>query len=138
MNRLIDEKSFYMGRDEQYKDQLTDELKVNTKALLEQVNAFLTELGITEAKVTSGWRPAAVNANVANSAKKSLHQVCKAVDILDDKDQTLANLILSKPDLLVKYSLWMEDKDSTKGKWTNWVHLDMGVRSARPLRVFKP
>jgi hypothetical protein len=62
----------------------------------------------------------------------------KAIDILDDKPQSLANKILTNPDLLKKYDLWLEDPAHTKGKNTNWVHLDMGNRTERPLRMFKP
>lgn len=134
---IITEKAFFMGRDATYKNELTQELMDNAKKLLEKVNKLLTELNITKATVTSGWRPAAINAATAGSAKKSLHMVCKAVDILDDADQTLAKLILANPDLLKKYDLWIEDPASTKGKNTNWVHLDFGTRTDRPLRMFK-
>jgi hypothetical protein len=62
----------------------------------------------------------------------------KAIDIKDDKDQKLASLILSNPQLLKKYDLWLEDPAHTKGKNTNWVHLDVGTRKDRDLRMFKP
>jgi len=136
MKEIIKPEAFYMGRDKDFKDQLTEDLQGNAKTLLKAVNGLLTELGIEDAGVSSGWRPAAINKNVPGAAKKSLHQVCKAVDIIDDKDQTLANLIMANPDLLKKYGLWMEDPKSTKGKWTNWVHLDIGNRSDRLVRVF--
>lgn len=126
-----------------YKDrytspELTSQLKDNGIILINKVNQLLTDLGVSKVKVSSGFRPSNVNANVPNSAKKSAHMTCKAVDLLDDADQSLGLLIASKPDLLRKYGLFMEDLNSTKGKYTNWVHLDFIDRPDRPSRIFKP
>lgn len=118
--------------------ELTQELKENGVKLLIKINQFLKELGITKATTSSGFRTSAANAATANAAKKSLHQKCLAIDILDDKDQSLGKLILSKPELLEKYGLWIEDLNSTKGQNTNWVHLDMGSRTPRKIRSFIP
>lgn len=113
--------------------------KANAERLITAVNAFLKELDYKgPVKVSSGFRPSEVNANIANAAKKSLHTQCLAVDYLDDKNQTLAKLCASKPELLRKYGLFLEDPASTIGKNTNWCHLDLGTRSDRPSRVFKP
>jgi hypothetical protein len=116
----------------------TDEVKKNGALLINRVNALLNELGVTSVDVTSGFRTASSNAQVANAAKRSLHMQGKAVDLLDDKEQTLAKLVDSRPDLLKKYDLWLENPDFTKGKNTNWVHLDMGTRTDRPSRKFNP
>lgn len=136
--QVITPESYLMGRDTQFPQELTEEVKNNIIILLEKVNALLWELKISQAKVSSGWRPAAINANVANAAKKSHHMMGRAVDILDDGNQSLAAKILAQPDLLKKYDLWLEDPAHTKGKNTNWVHLDIGTRTDRPLRMFKP
>ena len=117
---------------------LTPELLGNAKQLLEKVNKLLSELNIGDVKVSSGYRPAAVNAGIGNAAKKSLHMQCKAIDIIDNSNQDLGKLIASKPELLRKYELFIESLDSTKGKNTNWCHLDIGVRSDRPSRMFHP
>lgn len=130
--------AYLMGRDKKYPEELTSDIITNCTILLEKVNALLFSLGIKEAKVSSGWRPAAVNAGVKNAAKKSLHMTGKAVDIMDDKGQSLAKKILEKPELLKQYDLWLESPDNTKGVNTNWVHLDIGVRYERPVRIFKP
>ena len=127
-----------MGREKQYASELTQEIINNINELLDKVNALLFELKVQKASVSSGWRPAAINSQIANAAKKSLHMTGKAVDILDDSNQSLAKMILTRPDLLTKYGLWMEDLGSTKGQNTNWVHLDTGSRKDRALRVFKP
>lgn len=113
--------------------------KDNAERLLKAVNSFLVELdykGIV--KISSGFRPPEVNAGIGNAAKKSLHMECLAVDILDDKNQTLGKLCASKPDLMKKYGLFLEDLTSTLGKNTNWTHLDLGTRADRPSRIFKP
>lgn len=134
----INFEQYLMGRDTEYPEELNIEIVQNMYVLLEKVNALLFDLTIKKVTVSSGWRPASINSSTPNAAKRSLHMTGKAVDILDDKDQTLGKKIIIKPDLLVKYDLWLEDLDSTRGKNTNWVHLDIGTRSNRPLRIFKP
>lgn len=135
---IISLDSYLMGRDKQFPEEFTKEILLNSTILLEKVNSLLWNLQVKKAEVSSGWRPAAINAATANAAKKSLHMQAKAIDIKDDKGQTLANKILTKPDLLISLDLWLEDPAATRGKNTNWVHLDFGVRPNRPLRMFKP
>ncbi len=116
----------------------TDEVKANAQKLLDKVNALLKDLSIIKVDISSGFRTSAANSNISNAAKKSLHMQGRALDLVDTKDQSLAKLILSKPELLKKYDLWLEDPSATIGKNTNWVHLDIGIRSDRPIRTFKP
>lgn len=116
----------------------TEEVINNTRALLDKVNGLLTELGVEKVRVSSGFRPSGVNAGLSNAAKRSYHMLGKAVDLLDDGNQNLARKISTRPDLLKKYELWLEDPQSTIGKNTNWCHLDDGNRQDRPSRVFKP
>ena len=118
--------------------ELTDELKENARALLEKVNIILNEVGVHSVTVSSGFRPSNVNANIENAAPKSAHMLCQAIDIVDDKFQTIARLVFARQDLMIKHDLWQEDMRSTKGKNSNWLHLDVKPRSERPLRVFKP
>lgn len=118
---------------------LTKTVRENADILIQKVNGFLKELGWNQnISLSSGFRPSDVNSQVKNAAKASAHMIGKALDILDDKDQTLAKLVESHPDLLRKYGLMMEDKSSTVGDNTNWVHLDYVDRPDRPSRVFKP
>lgn len=115
-------------------EELTDDLKKNGEILLERVNTLLLSLGITTVAVSSGFRPSSVNSKITNAAKKSLHMLCKAVDI-EDSEGKIAQAIKAKPELLKDHSLWMEDPDSTKG----WVHLDISdTRKDRKVRIFKP
>ena len=118
--------------------EVTPELLANAEQLLKAVNSLLAELNVKFAKVSSGFRPSSVNAGIANAAKKSLHTQCLAIDLLDDKGQSLGKKFASNPELLRKYGLFLEDLDSTKGKNTNWVHTDLGTRADRPSRIFKP
>ena len=136
--QVITPEAYLMGRDKLYPEELTQEVQDNLIILLEKVNALLWELKIQKASVSSGWRPAAINSTVKNAAKTSLHMTGKAIDVLDDGSQSFAFKILANPDLLKKYDLWIEDPSHTKGKNTNWVHLDIGTRTDRPLRMFKP
>jgi len=131
---MITMEDYTKGRDKQYPEEWTPEVQANAIKLLDIVNKFLTELGIDEVEVTSGFRPAAINASLPNSAKRSYHMTGLAVDLSDNKTQDLARLIKSRPDLLKKYSLWLESPDATK----YWCHIDLGVRTDRASRVFIP
>lgn len=128
----------YITANGKYKDrldspELTEEVKDNAVILLNKVNQLLDELKIKSAIVSSGFRPSAVNAQTKGAAKKSLHMTGCAVDIADANNE-LGKLILTRPDLLKKYGLWMEDIAATP----TWCHLDMSTkRKDRELRVFK-
>lgn len=127
-----------MGRDKLYPEEWTKEVQENAKKLLLKVNSLLKDLGIEKASVSSGFRPSVINGKITNAAKKSYHMLGMAVDILDTPNQDLNKLVASRPDLLKKYGLWLEDGVSTRGKNTNWTHIDMGSRVDRHSRVFKP
>jgi uncharacterized protein YcbK (DUF882 family) len=114
-----------------YAKDYSNEVLENAKILLEKVNSLLSDLGIVAVVVSSGWRPASINAAVGG-APRSLHMQGRAIDLRDSTGE-LDKLIESKPELLKKYDLWLEDPDATKG----WSHLDTGVRRDRPSRVFK-
>lgn len=112
--------------------ELTPALLANANSLLVKVQAFFKDLGLNleNYKISSGFRPSEVNGALANAAKKSLHQQCLAIDIMDDKNQGLAKLVQSRADLRRKHGIWLEDPSYCKGKYTNWVHLD--ISSVRP------
>ena len=111
--------------------ELTQQVKDNLTKLLEKVNALLNELGLQTVTISSGFRPSDVNAATPGSAKRSLHMSGNAVDILG---HDVYNTIVKQPDLLKKYSLWME---SSKNAPT-WTHLDDSTtRTDRPIRIFE-
>ena len=113
--------------------ELTDEVRQNMQLLLAAVNPFLEALGITSVKVSSGFRPSAVNAATPGSAKRSLHMIGKAVD-LEDPNNSLDKKIEAHPELLEKFGLWLESPKATP----SWAHLDIGTRTARKIRIFLP
>lgn len=134
---IITIEKYLMGRDKLFPTEYTEEIQKNAEYLLQQINAFLVDLGVDTAEVSSGFRPAAINAATANAAKKSAHQTCEACDIKDDKYQTLANKVLARLDLLEKHGLYLEDPNNTKGKFSNWVHVQTR-KTKSGNRVFKP
>jgi hypothetical protein len=124
--------------------QLTDAVKANISELRRRVNGLLADLGwIPDPDCTSGFRPAAAN-TAAGGATKSAHMLGEALDIMDNAEQVLARLIMADAEknkensLLHKWDLWLEHPDYTKGKVSNWCHLDMKSRRERPVQVFKP
>lgn len=126
---MISRDEILMGRDKQYP--LTGPMEVNLEKLLKAVNKFRAVYG-KPLKVTSGYRPAAINSQVKGAAKASNHMVCLAVD-LADSDGKLAEYCLNNLKLLEEFGLWMENPGSTKG----WVHLQC-VPPRSGSRVFKP
>lgn len=120
--------------------ELTEAYKSNAVKLLEAVNSFLDEIGYTgPRKVSSGFRPSEVNSSTPGAAKKSLHMQCLAIDILDDSKQTLAKLCQANPKIMKKYGIFLENPEYTKGKVSNWTHLDISpTRSDRASRMFNP
>lgn len=95
---------------------LTPEMESNMKILLEKINLLRHKCGIPFT-VTSGYRPANVNAS-AGGAKKSAHLTCEAIDIADSTKR-LKDWILMNVDVLEELDLYMEDPDKT----ATWVHL---------------
>jgi hypothetical protein len=97
------------------------------------VNGLLFDLGWrVPVVVSSGWRPRGLNAKIKGAAKNSYHIYGKAVDIADNGE--LDRAIQANPALLEKWGLWLEHPDNTPG----WTHLDVGTRTDRDIRIFKP
>lgn len=110
---------------------LTGIMEVNLEKLLRAVNKFRAVYG-KPMKVTSGYRPAAINATVPGAAKKSNHMACLAVDFADS-DGKLAEYCLNNLKLLEEFGIWLEDPAFTKG----WVHMQV-VPPRSGNRIFKP
>jgi hypothetical protein len=109
-------------------------VRSNIKDLVDRVNALLVDLAIESASISSGFRPSSVNAKIKNAAKKSLHMIGRALDLVD-RDGSIARRIQNDPSILKKHGLWLEDPEFTKG----WCHLDTSItRLDRPIRIFKP
>ena len=134
---LITLEQYLMGRDKDYPLEYDEKAKQNAQTLLDKVNALLKEFNITDAKITSGFRPQAINAAVPNAAKKSAHSTCEAVDILDNQTQDLAKKILDNKEILERFDLYLESPEHTKGKNANWIHLQTR-KTKSGNRVFIP
>ncbi len=122
---------YYMGRDREYHAELTPELRANARETVRRVNRLLKRAGFTR-RITSGWRPATVNATVPGAAKGSKHISCIAID-LEDKDGALDAWCMAHLDALEEIGLWLEHPDATR----DWCHLQtLPPRSGN--RVFEP
>lgn len=136
---MITIRDYFMGRDVQYAEQLTSELKLSAGETVRRVNLLLAEYGeptpvnpATQSAVSSGWRPPAVNARTAGAAAKSRHMTCQAIDIYDP-DGDIDNWCMDNLDKLAIAELWMEHPAATKG----WCHLQI-VPPRSGKRVFYP
>lgn len=122
---------YYMGRDAEYRSELTGELRANARDIVKRVNRLLQRAGMTR-KVTSGWRPAALNATVPGAASGSKHISCLAID-LEDRDGALDAWCMANLPVLEELGLWLEHPRATRG----WCHLQTRPpRSGN--RVFEP
>lgn len=122
---------YYMGRDRQYYAELTPELRANARETIRRVNLLLQRAGMAR-KVTSGWRPAAVNATVPGAAKGSKHINCIAID-LEDRDGRLDAWCMAHLEVLEEIGLWLEHPDATP----DWCHLQT-LPPGSGNRVFEP
>lgn len=128
---MITLEDYLMGRDQAHPDAYTDDVRLNAEELLSRVNKLLLELGAIKVKVSSGWRPEAIN-NTVGGAKKSNHITGSAIDIYDPM-KMLARSILRNKELLETLDLYMEEPGSTPG----WVHLQ-SVPPKSGKRIFLP
>lgn len=126
---MITRQEVLMGRDKDYP--LTPEMEANLTKLLECLNKFRAMYG-KPMYVSSGYRPAAINATVKGAAKKSNHMICLATDFAD-KDGELDKWCLDNLDKLEECGLYLEDPAATPG----WAHLQC-VPPKSGKRVFKP
>lgn len=127
----------YITSNGQHPELLTDsgytqEIKDNAGKLLDKVNAFLHELGISSAIANSGWRSPTINAGIPNAATGSKHLKALAID-LKDKDGELRKIILDNLQIAKNYGLYFEDM-----RWTpTWLHIQI-VPPASGKRIFIP
>lgn len=139
---MITLKHYFKGREEQYKNLLTPELRRNADETVQRTNlllncaiddrVFLEVSPVTGNLVTSGWRPPEVNASIPNAAPRSKHLTCQAIDIYDPEG-LLDDWCMDNLRLLEQNKLWLEHPSATKG----WCHLQ-SVPPKSGKRVFYP
>lgn len=141
---MIDLAQYLMGREREHGHLLGSDLRRNAAITIDLANRLLVlakTAGVsleasprTGSIVTSGWRPPAINAGIANAAPRSKHISCQAIDLYDpdgDLDEWLMTMggRLALEDL----GLWLEHPAATKG----WCHVQtVPPRSGN--RVFYP
>lgn len=114
---MIDLNQYLMNRQEKYASDYTAEIQTNAANTVAKVNELLQVSGFSR-RVTSGWRPAALNATVPGAAKKSNHIMALACD-LEDKDGALDAWCETNLDKLEQVGIWLESPKSTIG-WSHW------------------
>jgi len=126
---MISKQEILMGREIAFP--LNIEQLDNLNKLLIAVNKLRTYYGKSMI-VSSGYRPAEINAKIKGAAKKSNHMICAAIDF-KDTDRSIAKFCNDNLNILEDCGLWMEDSDSTP----TWVHVQIYPPKSGK-RVFKP
>jgi hypothetical protein len=106
--------------------ELTYEIRSAAMGLVDKVNALFRELDLPKPKVSSGFRPSAVNATISGAAKRSGHLRGLAIDFAD-KDGSLDSILQSDSaqEVLARLGMWQEHPSKTEG----WAHVDYIVRA---------
>ena len=139
---MISLADYYMGRADQYGDELTDDTRLNAEETVKRVNELLALLLAhdvplsrnphTGSLLSSGWRPRTVNAAIHGAAVNSKHMTGQACDLYDP-DGDIDEWCMENQDKLDDCGLWLEHPSATKG----WCHVQVvPPRSGR--RVFFP
>lgn len=114
--------------------QATVLVRSNARIMAAKANMALDELGYTGPRtISSGFRPAIVNAAVGG-AKKSLHMQGLAIDFVGQEIGLLVRSHPNGPEILRKHKIFQESLEHTK----TWSHWDLGERADRPSREFLP
>lgn len=111
----------------------------NATTLAQRCNALMSQFGMSR-KISSGYRPAKINARTPGAAPKSNHIICAAVDFADPNGR-LGNFCLAKLDFLEKIGLWLEHPVDTfeqkpDGTISRWCHVQI-YPPASGRRVFR-
>ena len=122
---------YWMGREEKYKADLTEEIVANAAILVERVHKLLEMFG-EDRPISSGWRPPAVNGSTPNAAPKSKHMTGQAIDLADPEGD-LDEWCMANAEVLEGLELWLEHPAATK----SWCHLQ-SVPPKSGNRVFYP
>lgn len=119
------------GRDKKYASEYTQEISDNLDRLLIPMNK-IREVYAKPMIISSGWRPAEVNAKTPGAAKQSKHMIGLAVDIVD-ADGNLRKWVLRNLQLMKELGIYLENFNWTKG----WVHFQLGAPHSGK-RIFVP
>lgn len=124
---MISLEDYWMGRDKKYPP--SPETIFNATILIDKINELEKIYG-EKLKLTSGYRPAAINAITSGAAKDSAHLTGEAVDFSDPHGE-LGEWCLDNIKILVSLELYMEAPKSA------WDHVHLQIRKpASGARVF--
>lgn len=112
---MITFSDYLQGRDKDYP--LTLKQEDNTIDIVGRLFRLEKEWG-EPLVLTSGYRPAPINAGIQEAKPHSTHITCQGVD-LRDGDGAFSRWLISNVDLLEELGFWMEAPSSAK----NHVHL---------------
>lgn len=101
---------YLMGREKKYP--LTPEILANAKKTL-QVTQDLLIAFKEYRRISSGYRPAAINQQFKDAAPHSNHITCQACD-LEDIDGRLNQFLKDNPQLMESLGIWCERR---RGGW---------------------
>lgn len=131
VSMFITKDELLMGRDKKYPQEYTQEISNNLDNLLIVINKVRDSYG-KPMMVTSGWRPADINAVTVGAAAHSNHTIGLAVDIADPVGD-LRNYVLTNLALMQEIGMFFEDFNWTR----SWVHFQI-VAPKSGKRIFVP
>lgn len=140
---MITLEEYLMGRPALYPEDFNEKVQLNAQQLVDRVNALLVQMALSGVApevnphsgswVSSGWRPATLNAHTPGAAVRSKHITGEAVDLYDPEGAVDDWCMTHLPPISHEIGLWMEHPSATKG----WCHLQsVPPRSGNP--VFYP
>ena len=130
---IITRQQYLKGRDVKFP--ISDELSNNANKIIARASELLSRAGIEKAYITSGYRPAPINA-AAGGSPNSQHIYCNAIDIFD-KDKSFGQWCTSNIESLIEIGLWMETLATTHAGDEPWVHLQ-SISPKSGNRIFSP
>lgn len=128
---------YWMGRDKEYAKELNAATVRAAEITVKRTNLLLAEFRYAtgdseQRKVSSGWRPSALNASTLGASLRSKHIIGQAIDV-SDPEGDLDTWCMDHLDTLARIGLWLEHPAATKG----WCHLQtLPPKSGN--RVFYP
>ena len=130
---------YWMGRDVSHAGEWTHEIHANAYETVRRANELREEYArstgdSSEWRVSSGWRPRAINAATPGAARFSRHLTGEAIDIADPSGVIDAWCVCASSMIaLTRISLYLEHPSATPG----WCHLQtVPPRSGK--RMFFP
>lgn len=113
---------YMKGRDIQYPEECTDEVKANAQKTIDAVNNFFEVTHLTYHGVRSGWRPLEINMATPGANKTdSKHLKALACDLEDEDGAIRDKCVENNNKVLKELKLYMEHPETTP----TWCHLQI-------------